>query len=77
MGTKGQNIPFEITWEIVRKSKAYKPGNSHCRLCIDEKLSILDNWGDIKLINKDKMTMHPCTHKNTYKISNYKIKLDA
>ena len=63
-------VDFTVKWKIIRKSKAYRPGDSGCRLCLDEKLAILDNWGDPKLLNKDKMIMAPCLHKPKFKINN-------
>lgn len=60
---------FNLEWEVLRRSSAYKPGNDMCCLCLDEKLTIMDVFDDRQNINKDKMIQKPCLHKKFYKIT--------
>ena len=38
---KNKNINFNIKWEIVKKVKPFAPNDNVCKLCLQEKLSIL------------------------------------
>ena len=38
---KIKNINFNIKWEIVKKVKPFAPSDKVCKLCLQEKLSIL------------------------------------
>ena len=38
---KNKNIDFNTKWEIVKKVKPFAPGEKVCKLCLQEKLSIL------------------------------------
>ena len=38
---KNANISYDISWEVVSKSKSYSPGSQSCNLCIREILFIL------------------------------------
>ena len=38
---KTENINFHIEWEIAKKVKPFAPNNKVCKLCLQEKLSIL------------------------------------
>ena len=69
MVTKGQRKAFTLEWNIVRKSSAYKPGNSMCCLCLDEKLDILDCYDDPQTVNKENMIQIPCRHRYQYRIN--------
>ena len=66
---KESGLVFTLSWKILRKSKAYKPGDRCCLLCLDEKLSILDVFKDPDNINKDLMIQRPCLHRHAYRIS--------
>ena len=38
---KDQNIPYEISWEIVGRAAAFNPATNTCRLCLLEKYLIM------------------------------------
>ena len=38
---KNKNITFNIKWEVVKKVKPFAPSDEVCKLCLQEKLSIL------------------------------------
>ena len=39
---KNKNINFNISWQIVKKVKPFAPNDKVCKLCLQEKLSILE-----------------------------------
>ena len=45
---KDKNRNFTIKWELYEKSRAYRAGNTYCKLCIDEKTAII--YADQKTI---------------------------
>ena len=64
-----RNLQFTIKWDIIKRSTSYLPGQRNCRLCLDEKLVIMDSWEDTLLVNNDPMIMRPCLHKYFFKLS--------
>ena len=48
-----RNKPYEIKWKLVKYSKIYQPGDRMCGICIDEKLTILENIDSPHTINED------------------------
>ena len=53
----------KLKWEIINRAPIYIPGAKSCRLCMEEKLSILNNRGNGSL-NKRTEILNKCTHKN-------------
>ena len=45
---KNNNTNFNIQWEIVKKVKPFAPNNKLCKLCSQEKLSILRSAPSLK-----------------------------
>ena len=69
---KDRGISFTIKWQILKESRSYKAGDNKCNLCLDEKLYILENSNDGKLINKGIQNMEKCRHKNRFLVLNWK-----
>ena len=69
---KDRGISFTIKWQILKESRSYKAGDNKCTLCLDEKLYILENSNDRKLINKDIQNMERCRHKSKFLVLNWK-----
>ena len=44
-----ENSPI-IRWHIIKKTSAYKGGEIGCRLCLEEKLCILESLNASKLL---------------------------
>ena len=64
---KDKNIPYETSWEILRKSAPYKCGTRRCDLCLTEKMLILQADTD-SILNKHSEIMQKCRHSNKYKL---------
>ena len=45
---KNKNINFNIKWEVVKKVKPFTPSDKVCKLCLQEKLSILRSAPSLK-----------------------------
>ena len=69
---KENNKLFTIEWDIVKQSHSYKAGDKTCMLCQDEKLTILENYKNKNLINKELLMNEKCLHKAKYLIKNWK-----
>ena len=69
---KTEKIKFTMEWSILRQSKSYQTGDKACLLCLDEKLSIMENSKDPKLINKDLNIGGKCLHKSILLINNWR-----
>ena len=54
----------KLKWEIIKRAPTYKPGAKSCKLCMEEKLSILMNRGKNSL-NKRTEILNKCSHKNS------------
>ena len=61
-----RNKPYEIRWKLVKYSRIYQPGDRMCGMCIDEKLTILENIGSHQTINEE--FNGRCFHKAKHKI---------
>ena len=57
------NLQHKLKWEIVKRAPVYTPGAKSCRLCMEEKLSILSDRGNNSL-NKRTEILNRCSHKN-------------
>ena len=51
-----------LTWEIKGQYKAYNPGLKISKLCLNEKLEIIDNPGQ-NLMNKRSEVISHCRHR--------------
>ena len=71
---KERNIDFSIKWEVIKQSRSYLPGDKSCLLCLDEKIFIMDNEKNEKMINKDRFIGEKCQHRNKFLIQNWKRK---
>ena len=67
---KDEQKNFEIKWEIVKKVKPYKAGNSECRLCLMEILIILFQPEKATLNSRTEI-FNKCRHKNKFKLSKF------
>ena len=56
----------------MRQSKGYMAGDKACLLCLDEKLAIMENSKNPKIINKDISIGGKCLHKFKFLINNWK-----
>ena len=68
---KEKNIPHNIKWEILSKTKSYQPGSKTCDLCNSEKWKILTADPE-KTLNKRTEIMNKCRHKTKFKLANVK-----
>ena len=64
---KNKNINFNIKWEIVKKVKPFAPNDKVCKLCLQEKLSILRSAPSL---NKRSEIFGHCTHRKKFLLSN-------
>ena len=60
--SKGLTPEPEIKWTIVKKCGVYKPGDSTCGLCSEEKSEILKHMNDPACINKRNDVSTRCVH---------------
>ena len=58
---KGQEIPYTIHWEIVRKSNCNMRQSGQCNLCLEEKLELLTIRNALK---KRSEVVNKCRHGN-------------
>ena len=64
---KDKGIKPRITWSIVCKSFAYTSGAKRCKLCLAEKLAILQA-DQRTLFNKRSEFISQCRHRNKFKL---------
>ena len=64
---KNKNINFNIKWEIVKKVKRFSPNDKVCKLCLQEKLSILRSTSSL---NKRREIFGHCIHRKKILHSN-------
>ena len=62
---KEMNGTPNITWRIVKKSKAYTPESKRCSLCLTEKFEIA-NYPDRNLLNKRTEIIAKCRHRRKH-----------
>ena len=62
-----KNINFNITWEVVKKVKAFAPSDKVCKLCLQEKLTILRSAPSL---NKRNEIFGHCIHRKKLLLSN-------
>ena len=61
-----------IKWKIIKQLPAYNPENKMCRLCLGEKMEIL-NRDPVNLLNKRSELISTCRHRNKYLIHQYDV----
>ena len=64
----------KINWTILKTSHPYKPGSKLCHLCLDEKLSIVQNIGNTHFLNLKKEIGTRCPHRYKYTLAHLKGK---
>ena len=64
---KNKNINFNIEREIVKKVKPFAPNDKLCKLCLQEKLSILRS---ALSLNKRREIFGHCIHRKKFLLSN-------
>ena len=63
---KNKNINFNIKWEVVEKVKPFASNDKVCKLCLQEKLSILRS---APFLNKNNEIFRHCMHKKRFLLS--------
>ena len=63
---KDQGIDYDISWSIIRRGHAYRPGLTSCDLCTSEKLEILRHSSDPHLLNSRSEILAKCRHKRKF-----------
>ena len=66
---KKKNTDFNIKWEIIKNVKPYAPGDKICKLCLQEKLSILISKPSL---NKWTEIFGHCVHRKQFLLNNIK-----
>ena len=66
---KKKNTDFNIKWEIIKNVKPYAPGDKICKLCLQEKLSILISKPSL---NKRTEIFGHCVHRKQFLLNNIK-----
>ena len=62
-----KNLHPRISWSTKGNYKSYNPNPKKCRLCLHEKLEIVDDLEGI-LLNKRSEGISQCRHRNKYKL---------
>ena len=65
---KDKGGTFNVKWKIIGLYPPYNPATKRCRLCISEKVEILENDGP-NLLNKRSEIVSKCRHMNSYLLS--------
>jgi hypothetical protein len=60
---------YEIKWSILKQAKPYASGTRVCKLCLAEKMAIL-NAHKGTLLNKRSELVSKCQHENKFYASN-------
>ena len=60
---KESNKHFEIKWKILKRTNGTQH-NGKCKLCLYEKLFIIDSIYDESLLNKRSELINKCRHQN-------------
>ena len=63
---KDKGADFSIKWSIVRRVRAYQPGDRTCQLCLAEKAEILRRSSDPGCLNKRSELFSKCRHRNSH-----------
>ena len=65
---KNKNNNFSIKWEVVKKVRPFAPGDRLCKLCLQEKLSILRSAPSLNFKKKNEIFGH-CMHKKRFQLN--------
>ena len=70
---RGESL--DIHWEIIKKSKSYRPGMKNCNLCVEEINQILFSQRNESesLLNKREEIFSKCRHMERWKIEPVKV----
>ena len=69
---KEKQLDYNITWRIVRNTKAYSSTAGKCCLCLEEKKEILKNYRNTKYLNKRNELFSKCRHRKKWLLSSVK-----
>ena len=67
---KGKNIPFSLTWSVLKRAATYSAGGKRCNLCLEEKLMIL-KADRRNLLNKRTEIISKCRHENSFYVKSF------
>ena len=59
---------YEISWKVIKRGHAYKPGQRFCDLCATEKLEIIRCSKDPRMLNERTELIRACMHKWPHRI---------
>ena len=68
---KDEGRDYNITWEIVRTARSYKPGGKYCNLCTSEALAIAFEPGQ-NCLNSRNEVIKRCRHRSKWKLDKFK-----
>ena len=68
---KDLNKNFRIDWQIITRTKSYQKGSKNCKLCLTEKMHIL-NSDKLKTINNRDL-ISKCLHKHKFNLKKVKV----
>ncbi len=66
---KDENIPYTITWKIIKHAQPYSPKTKRCNLCLWEKYHIITAKKTI--LNSRTEIISTCRHKKKFLLSEY------
>ena len=66
---KDKEGTYDIKWRIISLNPPYNPATKRCRLCISEKVEILESDSP-NLLNKRSEIVSKCPHMNKFQLSN-------
>ena len=67
---KRKNIPFSLTWSVLKRAATYSAGGKRCNLCLEEKLMIL-KADKRNLLNKRTEIISKRGHENKFYAKNF------
>ena len=62
---QNKDITYQVHWEIIERTKSFRPGNAYCRLCTAEKKWILFYDGEKRLNTNDEL-ISTCRHRRKF-----------
>ena len=68
---QNKDITYQVHWEIIERTKSFRPGNAYCRLCIAEKKWILFYDGE-KRLNTNEELISTCRHRRKFLLGRIK-----
>ena len=71
---KHKNYDPNVTWKIKKKCGPFNETTGKCKLCINEKLIILEISNNTNSLNKRDELVSKCRHQNKFKLSSLLIK---